>query len=99
VEVINWSLAISSPRPEVSHLKDVPNTTPAVRSGTRKMFDSSLLKEIEVDEYLRRDLVPGSMIEGPAVIAEAETSTIVPASFDAVVGASGAIVLERRSAA
>jgi N-methylhydantoinase A len=36
-------------------------------------------------------------LPGPAIIAEDETSTFVPASFDARIDAAGCIVMERRA--
>jgi hypothetical protein len=44
-------------------------------------------------------MIAGSRINGPAAIVEDETSTLVTASFDAVIAPGGAIVLERRAAA
>ena len=46
----------------------------------------------------RFDLGPGDTITGPALIAEHETSTAVPAGFDAVVLDNGALMLTARGA-
>jgi len=43
----------------------------------------------------RKDLTIGSHVPGPAVIAEDETTTIVPASFSARISPIGAILLEK----
>ena len=48
--------------------------------------------------YERRDLKPGAMIPGPAVIVEDETSTVVSRNFDARIDAFGYIELIRRGA-
>ena len=45
--------------------------------------------------YERCRLAPGMRIDGPAVIVEDETTTLVPASFGAEINASGYIVMER----
>jgi N-methylhydantoinase A/oxoprolinase/acetone carboxylase beta subunit len=45
--------------------------------------------------YARDDLAPGSIVRGPAVIAEAQTTTVVSALFAARVDAFGHLVLER----
>lgn len=45
--------------------------------------------------YLRSALRPDDVIAGPAIVREANTSTIVPATFRTTVHASGALVLER----
>jgi N-methylhydantoinase A len=46
--------------------------------------------------YWRSDLAPGAKINGPAVIAEDDTSTVVSALFEAHVDKFGYIVLNRR---
>ena len=43
----------------------------------------------------RDDLEVGSFVPGPAVIAEDETTTIVPKSFTARISPIGAILLEK----
>jgi N-methylhydantoinase A len=45
--------------------------------------------------FLRSALRPDDRVAGPAVIREANTSTVVPATFRATVHASGALVLDR----
>ena len=45
--------------------------------------------------YHRDDLVIGSLVPGPAVIAEDETTTIVPKSFSARISPIGAILMEK----
>ena len=45
--------------------------------------------------YHRADLAIGSFVPGPAIIAEDETTTIVPKSFAARISPIGAILLEK----
>jgi N-methylhydantoinase A/oxoprolinase/acetone carboxylase beta subunit len=52
---------------------------------------------LEVAVYHRDDVGPGSVMPGPAVIAEDETTTIVPAGFVARINALGSIILEKRT--
>jgi N-methylhydantoinase A len=46
--------------------------------------------------HLRSDLAPDAVIAGPALIAEAQTTSVVSAAFTARIAASGAIVMQRR---
>jgi len=46
--------------------------------------------------YWRDNLKPGYVVEGPAIIAEQETSTVVTSSFTASVNDIGHIILNRR---
>jgi N-methylhydantoinase A len=51
------------------------------------------MKNVQV--YHRADLSIGSLVPGPAVIAEDETTTIVPKSFAARINPIGAILMEK----
>ena len=49
----------------------------------------------DVPIYHRADLTIGSHVPGPAIIAEDETTTIVPKSFAARLSPIGALLLEK----
>jgi N-methylhydantoinase A len=46
--------------------------------------------------FRRTDLEPGDVLRGPAVVCERETSTFVSGAFDAVIDATGSIVMDRK---
>ena len=46
--------------------------------------------------YHRRDLLSGQHVDGPAVIEQEDTTTLVPAGFRASVDTFGNLVIERR---
>jgi N-methylhydantoinase A len=59
-----------------------------------------MLREFaDVPVYARTALSPGNTIQGPAIIAEDETTTIVTSGFTAALDGSGAIRLTARKAA
>jgi N-methylhydantoinase A len=62
------------------------------------VFDPGAGEFREVAIYWRPDLVPGTRIAGPAVIAEDETSTVISPRFDARIDRFGYIELIRREA-
>jgi len=66
-------------------------------SAWREVFDPSSGAFLRTAIFARDDLVPGARIVGPAVIAEAATSTVVTPRFDARIGADGAIIMERKA--
>jgi N-methylhydantoinase A len=52
---------------------------------------------MQVSAIVERDqLSVGDRLEGPAVIVERETSTVVTATFDAVMQSDGGILLIRK---
>ncbi|MGE0715226.1 MAG: hydantoinase/oxoprolinase family protein [Alphaproteobacteria bacterium] len=96
VEVLSWGVVVSTEVQLPSHVADPDARLPALAAGRVRVFDAETGERTEVPIYLRPDLVPGAGLSGPAVIAEDETSTWVPARFDARIAATGGIVLERR---
>jgi N-methylhydantoinase A len=66
---------------------------PAAR---RPVLEPGRGRFLTVPVHWRDDLRPGARVPGPAIVAEAETSTVVTPAFDAAVDAFGAIVLERK---
>jgi N-methylhydantoinase A len=52
----------------------------------------------KVSVHYRRDLAPGSALRGPALIAEDETTIVVPSGWSARVDALDTIVIEKDEA-
>ena len=95
VEVLTWALTISTvPRP-VEKRSDADTSAVRDPASARSVYDAERGRTVSVPLYWRPDLVPGVKLSGPAVIAEDETSTFVPADFDARVSGSGHIVMQR----
>jgi N-methylhydantoinase A len=46
--------------------------------------------------YHRRDLLAGHHVDGPAIVEQEDTTTLVPAGFRAVVDPFGNLVIEKR---
>ncbi|MGQ0677485.1 MAG: hydantoinase/oxoprolinase family protein, partial [Rhodospirillales bacterium] len=65
-------------------------------TGRTRLFDPAAEAMIDVPVYRREELRPGARIAGPALITEAQTSTVVTSRFDAAVNALGHIELKRR---
>jgi N-methylhydantoinase A len=95
-EAVTWSVTVSSPPRKVARAGSPPEERAAKPRTTRETFDPVLGKATATPLYWRFDLAPGSVVEGPAIIAEDETSTVVGANFRAVVNALGYIVLNRK---
>lgn len=60
------------------------------------MFDGSEGNFIQVPIYHRSSLEPGSTFDGPAVIVEDETTTVVTSSFNVTVDAFESIILSAK---
>ncbi len=97
IEVLSWTLTLSTKPEPVTVIEPVETAsgTP-VAKGTRSLFDPGLGKRVEAAVYWRDDLSPGHRIQGPAVVVEAQTTTVISAAFEAEVNARGYVILERR---
>jgi N-methylhydantoinase A len=94
VELIDLRATITgaTPKPE---LKAVPTGGgPATPAGRRPIHYRKHRYVASV--YHRRDLLAGQHVDGPAVIEQEDTTTLVPADFRASVDAFGNLVIEGR---
>jgi len=98
VEIMNWTLRLAAAQAAPPPCPPQPPDRPAKPRAIRSVFSSGELAMQDVPVYHRGELGPGSAMAGPAVIAEDETTTIVPAGFVARVNPLGSIVLEKEGA-
>ncbi|MCA3693317.1 hydantoinase/oxoprolinase family protein [Aquidulcibacter sp.] len=95
VEVLTWTLSLAEAKPLPARIPDPPSAAAPSPSGMRRIMDPGVRQFIDASIYDRASLVPGARIIGPAVIVEAETSTLVPEGFRAGPNAAGHILIER----
>ena len=95
VEIMNWTLRLAAEQAALPKSPPQPADKPATPRGHRPVYDAADQDMTDVAVYHRTDLTIGSFVPGPAVIAEDETTTIVPKSFAARISPIGAILLEK----
>ncbi len=95
VEVLSWSLALAAPQPELALDSAAERAVPAQATGRVELFEPRSGEMVEGAVYARADLGPGHWLEGPAVISEEQTTTVVPTGFSAGITGKGHLVLER----
>ncbi|MEP5759414.1 MAG: hydantoinase/oxoprolinase family protein [Litoreibacter sp.] len=96
VEITNWSLTVSTHEPKTDHLEIMSALVAAPVVRKRSVFDAALRREVEASEVRRGDMVAGASIDGPAVIIEDETSTIITDAYRATMQSDGALLIERK---
>ena len=97
VEVLSWTVTVSTKVPEPRPVAEPSATAPAPEPVARRpVFDPERAAPITVPVYRRDRLAPGLGIEGPALIVEDQTTTAVAARFKATVNTQGAIVMTLR---
>lgn len=96
IEILSICVLVSTMTPELAVVSPVSRTGGAKARGTADIYDGAegVMRGIPI--YDRESLAPGMLVQGPAIIAEAETTTVITASFDAHVDAIGSIVMDAR---
>jgi len=98
IEILNWAVSVSTinaiARPKAKMVKARTKTP-----ERKKLIICDVSgNEVSAGIFERGSLLPGDEIEGPALVLEPQTTTLVSIDFSAIVDASGNLILERRSA-
>ena len=94
-EIMNWTLRLSAEQASQPICPPQPADKPSTKRGSRLVYDPVDQDMKDVAVYHRADLTPGSFMPGPAIVAEDETTTVVPKSFSARITPIGALLLEK----
>jgi N-methylhydantoinase A len=95
IEALTWTLSLAEDRGLPARLPDAPPAEAPAPAGHRHMTDPGTGGEVLAALYERAALPPGVRVEGPAVIVESETSTLIPTGFRGGPNAAGHILIER----
>ena len=96
VELVAWSLTLSTPVP-APRTAAAPAAAPApAPADSVDAWEPALGEAARFGRFARDALAPGATLDGPALVVEAETTTVVPAGWTARVDGHGHLVLEVR---
>ena len=93
VEIINWAFIVATPGVSVSRLPVARKLRPAQTGIKRRIYWGQQRKILEFPCYQRMSLKAGDYINGPALIIEPQTTTLVSPRFDATIDRAGNIIL------
>ena len=112
IEALSWTLTIAQEKmekmgadpflrgraaqsPTLHAKRDLPPffSTPI---GHHQLFDPATGQSVEARVYLRDDLATATVVEGPALITEEQTTTVVPPAWEACMDDHGGLVLTRK---
>lgn len=99
IEFVTWSVKAHDVRPapeKIALNSDGQNFCPV---HSRPVFDPEQGRELDTAIVERDTLSAGSKVNGPAIIVERETSTVITSPFDAVIQIDGTILLVRKEQA
>lgn len=91
IEITVWSVNATTPPEPVERAREQAGQDHARVHGVRRMFDPALTDFVDANVVLRDDMAAGQQAVGPAVIAEDETTIIVPSSRTATRAPDGCI--------
>ena len=96
VEITNWSLVVASRLAETVELVRHADGSKVSGKRVRQFFDASQRQSVEAQEVARASMTSGKFIDGPAIIVEDETTTIVTSNFRAVGQIDGSLRIIRK---
>ena len=97
IEIMSWGVVASTGLVEHKPVARPRATKKPKASGKRKIYWGQDRRVMEVPFYERAKLGKGDRIAGPALIVEAQTTTLVGPQFDVTIDAVQNIVMNRRT--
>ena len=98
IRSVSWSVTVATAPPRASRAEMPSARPPSARAdGHRRVYDAARGEALRCPIYARAGLAPGTEIAGPAIIAEDETATFVPAEFSAALNSFDYIVMDNRA--
>ncbi|WP_299632326.1 hydantoinase/oxoprolinase family protein [uncultured Roseobacter sp.] len=98
-EITNWSLVVATVLPDVVKIARHDSGTPADANREVSFFDAARRAMVAAREVERTAMTPGKIVDGPAVIVENETTTIVTSAYRAIGQGDGSLLLRRKGEA
>ena len=97
IEILTWSVLISTREVDNVFLREGNTKCYAPEPiKTRRLIDAESGEFDNAAVYDRLSLTPGAKIEGPAIIMESDTATVITKRYQGQVIDGGYIVLERK---
>ena len=97
IEVLSYAVVLTTETPDIAVAPPPVQAGAAVRSGTQTVRDTATGAVSAWSVFNRAELVPGTSVTGPAIVAEDETSTLVGPGWRATVNAVGYIEMTRET--
>jgi len=96
IEILSWTLMISEPVTQSLSPASLEPGAPLKPIGEYSVFDAETATRLSVPVYLREQLATNVHINGPALITEDQTTTVISSSFSASINSLGCIVLTKK---
>jgi N-methylhydantoinase A len=94
VEVVTWSVTVSTAPPPAEPATLPPAGGVRAPDGWREAWEPGRGERQRFALHWRFDLAPGQRVDGPALVAEHETTAVVPAGWQARLDDRGHLWME-----
>ena len=104
LEAVNWRVSVEGPRPDLGQVPEhmavrgAVNEAPGVEPRRREALFDGTGAFLSTPVYQRHLLKPDFTAEGPAIIEEAESTTVVPPGWSVAGDAGGCLLVRSTSA-
>ena len=97
IEILTWSLLVSTKGSDGRAIKMSAKSYAPDTTEFRKLMDAESGEFNDAAVYDRLSLAPGAKIEGPAIITESDTATVITRRFEGQVTDGGYMIFERKN--
>ena len=97
IEILTWSLLVSTKGSDGRAIKMSAKSYAPDTTEFRKLMDAESGEFNDAAVYDRSSLSPGAKIEGPVIVTESDTATVITRRFEGQVTDGGYMIFERKS--
>ena len=99
IEVVGWSVKVTSPRPETEKTITVDSENIVMTDSKRVVYDPAKGTEVEASVFQRENLNPGDCVMGPAIIVESQTTTWISSEKKSSTQKDGCLLITKKTEA
>ena len=99
IEVVGWSVKVTSPRPETEKTITVDSENIVTTDSKRVVYDPAKGTEVEASVFQRENLNPGDCVMGPAIIVESQTTTWISSEKKSSTQKDGCLLITKKTEA
>ena len=99
IEVVGWSVKVTSPRPETEKTITVDSENIVTTDSKRVVYDPAKGTEVEASVFQRENLSPGDCVMGPAIIVESQTTTWISSEKKSSTQKDGCLLITKKTEA
>jgi len=95
IEAVNWSVRVASVIERPDQIQVQAPTTHMAATSRRDIYDPTVRTQVSAGLFRRSWLELGTVVIGPAIIVESQTTTVLGSHHQAVVQSDGTLLITR----